>query len=189
MSDHSPLASFSAPVFRPGVPSAFDASASSDPDGAIARYDWTFGDGGSAAGGDAMTRHAYRKAGDYKVTLPLTDDEGFSTALIFSGQTASAAACRPRRRRRRSRSPTPASASAALDGRGPAGAGSKARGGEQARRGTVESAVTRATVPEQSSAIVSVSRRGRSPRSPPSCSGKAIHGSRRTRYAVLRIVR
>ncbi len=45
-----PVAAFSAPVARPGVPVAFDGAASTDPDGSIARFDWNFGDGQLAAG-------------------------------------------------------------------------------------------------------------------------------------------
>ena len=40
---------------------AFDGSASSDPDGSIVSYAWTFGDGGSATG--ATTNHTYQTAG------------------------------------------------------------------------------------------------------------------------------
>ena len=70
------------PVANPGgpyqgttaSPVAFDGSASSDPDGRIVSYDWTFGDGGSASG--AKPTHAYSTAGTYTVTLTVTDDTG-----------------------------------------------------------------------------------------------------------------
>jgi PKD repeat protein len=55
-------------------PVAFDGSASSDPDGTIVSYDWTFGDGGTASG--AKPTHAYNTAGTYTVTLAVTDDTG-----------------------------------------------------------------------------------------------------------------
>jgi len=55
-------------------PVAFDGSASSDPDGTIVSYDWTFGDGGTASG--ARPTHAYSTAGTYTVTLTVTDDTG-----------------------------------------------------------------------------------------------------------------
>jgi hypothetical protein len=71
------------------VPIAFNAGASSDPDGSIARYDWSFGDQGQALNGGPTPHHAYRKPGRYRVTLTLTDNEGCSTALVFTGQTAS----------------------------------------------------------------------------------------------------
>jgi chitodextrinase len=58
----------------PGTAIAFDASASSDGDGYIVSYQWTFGDGGSAAGSTA--RHAYQAPGTYAVNLVVTDDDG-----------------------------------------------------------------------------------------------------------------
>lgn len=87
--DQPPLASFSVSVTRarPGVPLAFNASASSDPDGTIARYEWRFGDGAQLLGVPNPS-HAYAAPGTYQATLALTDNEGCSTTLIFTGQTA-----------------------------------------------------------------------------------------------------
>jgi DNA-binding beta-propeller fold protein YncE len=86
--DQPPLASFIDPRARPGIPVAFNASASSDPDGTIARFDWVFGDGQTAPGGGPTPSHTYKRPGTYKATLTLTDNEGCSTALVFTGQTA-----------------------------------------------------------------------------------------------------
>jgi len=55
-------------------PVAFDGSASSDPDGTVVSYDWSFGDGGTASG--ARPTHAYTTAGTYTVALTVTDDTG-----------------------------------------------------------------------------------------------------------------
>ncbi len=72
---------------RPGQPAAgglvhrhlhrlgcsFDASASSDPDGSVDGYAWDFGDGQTGTGETAT--HTYPAAGDYPVTLTVTDDD------------------------------------------------------------------------------------------------------------------
>lgn len=67
-----------------GAPVAFDAGASSDPDGTIDSYAWTFGDGGSASG--AQSSHAYAVAGSYSAQLTVTDDRG-ATAAQAQGVT------------------------------------------------------------------------------------------------------
>ena len=52
----------------------FDAAASEDPDGAIARFAWDFGDGTTGEGKAPV--HVYRQPGDYRVRLTVTDDSG-----------------------------------------------------------------------------------------------------------------
>jgi len=52
----------------------FNASASSDPDGLIANYSWTFGDDTGAFGN--VTSHVYATNGTYKVALTVIDDKG-----------------------------------------------------------------------------------------------------------------
>lgn len=62
----------------------FDASASNDPDGAITRYAWDFGDGAEASG--VQARHRYTEPGIYRLALTVTDDAGVensaSTATV-----------------------------------------------------------------------------------------------------------
>ncbi len=53
---------------------SFDASASSDSDGAVASYAWDFGDGSTGTGVSAQ--HTYAADGSYPVTLVVTDDRG-----------------------------------------------------------------------------------------------------------------
>lgn len=70
-------------VFSPAKPHEnetilFDASASKD-DGQIASYVWSFGDGGGSAG--PSPTHSYAVAGDYVVTLTVTDDRGLSSSI------------------------------------------------------------------------------------------------------------
>jgi PKD repeat protein len=49
-------------------------STSSDPDGSIASYSWTFGDGGTSTA--ANPSHTYPAGGSYSVTLRVTDNQG-----------------------------------------------------------------------------------------------------------------
>jgi C1A family cysteine protease/PKD repeat protein len=53
---------------------SFDGSASQDPDGTIASYAWTFGDGGTASG--SLCSHTYNSAGTFAATLTVTDNMG-----------------------------------------------------------------------------------------------------------------
>jgi PKD repeat protein len=63
---------------------AFDGTASTDVEGPIASYAWTFGDGGSATG--SKPSHLYRNNGVYTVTLTVTDSAG-QTASDTAVQT------------------------------------------------------------------------------------------------------
>jgi serine protease len=52
----------------------FDASGSTDPDGDSLSYSWIFDDGSTAGGVKVV--HAYSRAGNYDVTLTVTDSHG-----------------------------------------------------------------------------------------------------------------
>ncbi len=54
---------------------SFDGSGSSDPDGTIASYAWSFGDGATATGARPAA-HSYALAGTYQATLTVTDNRG-----------------------------------------------------------------------------------------------------------------
>lgn len=56
-----------------GLSCSFDGSGSS-PSGEIDSYHWTFGDG--AESGGVVVQHTYPQAGDYEVTLTVTDQNG-----------------------------------------------------------------------------------------------------------------
>jgi PKD repeat protein len=71
------------------TPVAFNALASYDPDGSIASYDWNFGDGQTLSNGGPTPTHTYERPGLYAVTLTVTDNEGCSDKLVFTGQTVS----------------------------------------------------------------------------------------------------
>jgi PKD repeat protein len=57
----------------------FSSSGSSDPDGSIAGYEWSFGDGTPVATA-ANASHTYTTPGAYTVTLKVTDNSGLSAA-------------------------------------------------------------------------------------------------------------
>jgi PKD repeat protein len=61
---------------------------SSDPDGTISGWGWTFGDGGSSS--DQSPTHNYAAAGTYTVTLTVTDDGG-ATSIVAQNVSVSAA--------------------------------------------------------------------------------------------------
>jgi PKD repeat protein len=56
----------------------FDASTSSDPDGTIVKYAWTFGDGNTTTIKAPIITHTYTTAGEYTVTLVIVDEHGIS---------------------------------------------------------------------------------------------------------------
>lgn len=57
-------------------PVTFDGSASTDPDGTIMTYSWTFSDGATGTG--AVFTKPFAAPGDYSVALTVTDDAGLS---------------------------------------------------------------------------------------------------------------
>ncbi|MFG2000978.1 beta-propeller fold lactonase family protein [Spirillospora sp. NPDC048911] len=84
--NQGPTASFTALAER-NLRVAFDASGSSDPDGRVVRYDWDFGDGTGASDGGPKPVHVYQRPGTFRVTLTVTDDEGCTTRVVFTGQS------------------------------------------------------------------------------------------------------
>jgi PKD repeat protein len=66
----------------------FNGTGSSDPDGTIASYAWTFGDGGTGSG--ATPSHTYAVAGTYTVGLTVTDNHG-ATGTTTNAVTVTAA--------------------------------------------------------------------------------------------------
>lgn len=84
-SNAPPTANLNGP-YTGGAGSALllDGSGSSDADGTIVLYEWDFGDGTTDTGVLAM--HAYDAAGQYTVTLTVTDDAGFSDTATTTAQ-------------------------------------------------------------------------------------------------------
>lgn len=86
-SNATPTASFTMnPV---GLTMYVNASASSDPDGSIASYAWTFGDGGTATG--ATASHTYAADGTYTITLVVTDNVGAVDSDVQSASVSAGA--------------------------------------------------------------------------------------------------
>jgi YVTN family beta-propeller protein len=85
----APKALFGVISGQSGSPSYFDGSESTDPHGSIVSYRWDFGDGSSETTSSPTVTHVYNAPGPYSARLTLTDSEGCSTELVFTGQTAS----------------------------------------------------------------------------------------------------
>jgi PKD repeat protein len=69
--NQSPSASFTESCS--GLTCSFNSAGSSDPDGSIVGYSWTFGDG--TASTEANPGHTYSAGGTYTVTLQVRDDD------------------------------------------------------------------------------------------------------------------
>jgi PKD repeat protein len=63
-------------------------STSSDPDGSIASYSWTFGDGGTSTLQNPS--HSYAAGGSYTATLRVTDNQGAASATTSKTVTVTA---------------------------------------------------------------------------------------------------
>ncbi|MDM7855569.1 PKD domain-containing protein [Cellulomonas alba] len=74
--NQAPVSSFTAST--KDLTATLDGTGSSDPDGKVASYAWSFGDGSTGTGSTAT--HTYAKAGTYTVTLAVTDDRGATTS-------------------------------------------------------------------------------------------------------------
>lgn len=79
--NRSPIADYTADPKSGKAPLevTFNASVSVDPDGNIINYEWSFGD--SSTGSGATVTNTYKSAGDYTVTLTVTDNDGVTDSV------------------------------------------------------------------------------------------------------------
>lgn len=82
------VADFNAKPATKTLTMTFDGSKSTAKQGAVGSYDWSFGDGASAAGSAASVSHKFSKPGIYEVALTARDSGGCGSERIFLGQTA-----------------------------------------------------------------------------------------------------
>lgn len=82
--DRAPVARIAVEPVSGPAPLAVRVSgeASTATSGAIARYAWTFGDGGSATG--ATAAYTYGAVGTYQITLTVTDGKGRTGSATVS---------------------------------------------------------------------------------------------------------
>ena len=86
--NQAPSAAFTSLAGSTGSATTFDASTSTDTDGSVASYNWSFGDGQTATTAGPTAAHVYADARSYSAVLTVVDDEGCSMATVFTGQTA-----------------------------------------------------------------------------------------------------
>lgn len=67
-----------------GSPVAFSSAGTSDADGTIVSYSWSFGDGNNSS--LANPSHTYASAGTYTVTLTVTDDQGATASASTTAE-------------------------------------------------------------------------------------------------------
>jgi len=92
--DQTPMAQMSWGSLDTSNPNSvsFDGHLSHDVDGQITNYAWTYGDGSTGSG--SSPDHTYAAAGDYSVSLSVTDDGGLTGStceLVTTGQFTLAA--------------------------------------------------------------------------------------------------
>ena len=90
-----PVASLSASPTQGTAPLtvSFDGSASTDPDGSVVSYTFSFGDGSADVTQSSPTiQHTYNNAGDYFATLTVKDNSGANSSNIASVEIKAEAA-------------------------------------------------------------------------------------------------
>lgn len=84
--NQAPVAAFTSSCAQ--LTCSFSGSGSSDPDGTVTGWAWTFGDGASGTG--VSPQHVYAAGGSYSVTLRATDNQGATSAPVSHSVTVTA---------------------------------------------------------------------------------------------------
>lgn len=86
--NQSPIANANGPYTGVvGSTITFSSAGSSDPDGSISNYQWDFGDGTTSS--QSAPIHSYTTAGNYTITLTVTDNDGASNSASTSATITS----------------------------------------------------------------------------------------------------
>lgn len=88
--NHPPVAVVGGPYTSSDGVVNFDGSASADPDGDALTFAWNFGDGGSSSA--VKPSHTYAAAGEYNVSLTVTDAKGLKSTVSATTAAVSIAA-------------------------------------------------------------------------------------------------
>jgi PKD repeat protein len=83
-----PVASYTSSVKKDKV--TFDPKRSSDPDGKVAKYRWSFGDGSTSS--KQKVSHTYDHSGIYSVRLTVADNKGATGSIVKTVQIGTALA-------------------------------------------------------------------------------------------------
>jgi hypothetical protein len=84
INDRAPVASYTLSCTDATRTCDVNGSASSDPDGTIATYSWSWGDTTTSQSASPTTQHVYTADGAYPVTLTVTDNDGVSSSVTHT---------------------------------------------------------------------------------------------------------
>jgi hypothetical protein len=76
INDAAPVASFTATCTDATLTCTVNGTASTDSDGTISGYSWSWGDGTNSQDTNGVDQHVYSAAGEYQITLTATDNDG-----------------------------------------------------------------------------------------------------------------
>lgn len=84
--DQGPTAALAVTPAPAGSSTQFSAAGSVAASSPIVSYTWAFGDGATTTTSTDTTTHVYQTAGTYQAQVTVTDANGTSTAVVYTGQ-------------------------------------------------------------------------------------------------------